>query len=835
MRTVTKINDNWTFYKDTEGSAPVAVTLPHTWNAVDGQDGGNDYYRGRCRYERELDIAAPKEGERIYVEFRGAALSAEVLLNGEKLAEHKGGFSTWRTDLTDHLKAAGNLLTVYVDNSDDLTVYPQKADFTFYGGIYRSVYLIRVPAVHFDLDGHGSNAIRVTPDINLADHKASITVDTWVSGISVNEPADSYYAAITLKTADHSEIQDGQLNITSVVPLKDGKASTTINLNPAHLWNGLDDPFLYEAEAKLLTAADAERLLAPAVTDQSLSGDIATADVVKLAAAREAEGAESESAGEAQVDVLDSVSTRFGCRTMEIDAQKGFLLNGRTYQLRGVSRHQDRKGSGNAITVEEMREDLSIIEEIGANFIRLAHYQHAQEFYDLCDEKGFVVWAEIPFITRFVPEGRENTLSQMTELIVQNYNHPCIAVWALSNEITAASPVNEALIENHRSLNNLAHRLDPTRKTALANVFMLETDSPLLEVPDVNAYNLYYGWYVGELDQNDEFFDEWHEKYPDRPIGFSEYGADANPQFQAEHPERSDYTEGYQALYHEHILKMITKRPWLWMTSVWNMFDFAADGRDEGGKKGENQKGLVTFDRKVRKDAFYIYKAYWNKKDAFVHICGSRYVNRESAETEVKAYSNLPSVELFVNGKSAGKLTDAGDHTFRWKIALDGEADIVAVGYGVPADAPSKLQAAAWDVTAGGIAAAVGTGETFAAGAETCRDEIRIRKVESVDTSYCMNGEAPVRNWFDEDIDPAFFSVEDKFGELMANPDAGKILQGIMAKMTAKRGDVAQSTSGNANLMKMMGRMKFSSLLKQGGADEQSVKSINRMLQQIKK
>ena len=242
----------------------------------------------------------------------------------------------------------------------------------------------------------------------------------------------------------------------------------------------------------------------------------------------------------------------------------------------------------------------------------------------MCDEDGMVVWAEIPYITMHMSKGIDNTLSQMRELITQCYNHPSIAVWGLSNEITAASAVNDELIDNHRRLNELCHDMDSTRQTVMANVFMLETDSPILDVADINSYNLYFGWYLGDLEQNDDFFDEYHSKYPNRVIGFSEYGADANIAYHSSSPQKGDYTEEYQALYHEHILEMIDKRPYLWATHVWNMFDFGADGRDEGGKNGENQKGLVTFDRKERKDAFYLYKAAWNKKEPFVHICGRR-------------------------------------------------------------------------------------------------------------------------------------------------------------------------------------------------------------------
>ena len=251
--------------------------------------------------------------------------------------------------------------------------------------------------------------------------------------------------------------------------------------------------------------------------------------------------------------------------------------------------------------MEHHKKDMEIILELGATTLRLAHYQHAQEFYDLCDECGLILWAEIPYITMHMKNARANTLTQMEELVVQNYNHPSIITWGLSNEITAASAVNEDLLENHTQLNDLCHKLDPTRPTTMANVFMLETDSPILEIPDINSYNLYFGWYLGELEQTDDFFDEYHEKYPDRVIGFSEYGADANPQYQSAAPEKGDYTESYQALYHEHMLQMIEARPYLWATHVWNLFDFAADGRDEGGKHGENQKASLPWTENSKK------------------------------------------------------------------------------------------------------------------------------------------------------------------------------------------------------------------------------------------
>ena len=609
-KTILLNHSNWHFTKENPG-IPAAVmgetvALPHTWNAVDGQDGGNDYYRGTCWYTLALTKPAIPAGGKAVLQLDGAAMTAVIYLNGEKLAEHKGGYSTFRVDLTDHLKEE-NLLAISVDNCDNDTVYPQKADFTFYGGIYRDMTLHIVPAEHFALPANGAPALKVTPIVtDLATKTVEVTVEAAVVG------AQSVAFAL-----------EGQ-SITA--PVENGTAKAVFTLHDAHLWDGVDDPFLYIVSAKLGNG--------------------------------------------------EETSARFGCRKFEFDPQKGFILNGRSYPLRGVSRHQDRKGMGNALTKEMMEEDISIILEMGANTIRLAHYQHAPYFYDLCDEKGLVIWAEIPYITMHMKNGRANTLTQMEELIVQNYNHPCIAVWGLSNEITAASAVNEDLLENHRLLNELAHKLDPTRKTTMANVFMLETTSPILEIPDVNSYNLYFGWYLGELEQNDEFFDKYHADFPDRCIGFSEYGADANPQYQSSHPEKGDYTESYQCVYHEHIAKMIADRPWLWATHVWNMFDFAADARDQGGEPGMNHKGLVTFDRKTKKDSFYLYKAWWSEEN-FVHICSKRFTDRTEKEIEVKVYSNQHTVALYADGKKLAEQT--GEHIFRFRVPLHGKVELKAV------------------------------------------------------------------------------------------------------------------------------------------------------------
>ncbi len=729
MRSIAKLMKDWQFTGPDGVTA--AVALPHTWNAVDGQDGGNDYWRGTCTYR--TSFAAPAfdpAQQQVWLQFEGVNSSAAVRLNGQQLCTHDGGYSTFRAEITELLQAE-NQLTVQVDNSVNDRVYPQKADFTFYGGIYRDVSLLVVNKNHIALGHFGDTGVKITPA--LKEGSADIQVETLVEG--------SGTVTVELLDAEGRTAAKGE------------GENTFLHLDAPHLWNGVKDPYLYTCVVRLMQDGKP----------------------------------------------VDEVTTKVGLRSFSVDAKKGFFLNGKPYPLHGVSRHQDRKGLGNAITHEMHDEDMALIRELGANTVRLAHYQHDQYFYDLCDQYGMVVWAEIPYISEHLPNGRANTISQMKELIIQNYNHPCIAVWGLSNEITAASAVNEDLLENHRLLNELAHKLDPTRKTTMANVFMLETTSPILEIPDVNSYNLYFGWYLGELEQNDEFFDKYHADYPDRCIGFSEYGADANPQYQSSHPEKGDYTESYQCIYHEHIAKMIADRPWLWATHVWNMFDFAADGRDEGGKHGENQKGLVTFDRKLKKDPFYLYKAYWSK-EPFVHLCGSRYVDRTEDVTEVRVYSNLPEVSLYKDGHLVE--TKKGDKVFVFNVPITGKHSIEAR-----------------------------SGEHSSV--------ILVNKVDAPNPDYAMDNRKNVTNWFDGELDESCWSVKDNMAAAMADPKAGPILKQISDKAAAARGDVAAAVKDNPALVAMMERamqrMTIESMLMQAGASEEDIKQLNRVLQGISK
>ena len=739
MRNVISLNENWTLTFP-KGERPAeAVTLPHTWNAVDGMDGNGSYLRTTGVYTRTFTAPnQPLAGGRTYIEVLAAALSATVKVNGTVATTHEGGYSIFRADVTDLCHDGENELTIEVSNEDTPSMYPSSADFTFYGGLYRGVNLISVPNTHFDLDYFGGPGIKVTPK-PAADGGATFEIKSYVTN-----PDENF-------TVQYSIEDPYGFEVASATRPADNTA-VTLYVPDAELWS-MDKPNLYTVIARLQRCNES----------------------------------------------YDDLYVNVGVRSYTVTPDGGFSINGVPTPLRGVSRHQDRKGAGIALTNEMMEEDISIILEMGANTIRLAHYQHAQYFYDLCDEKGLVIWAEIPYITMHMTNGRANTLTQMEELIVQNYNHPCIAVWGLSNEITAASAVNEDLLENHRLLNELAHKLDPTRKTTMANVFMLETTSPILEIPDVNSYNLYFGWYLGELEQNDEFFDKYHADYPDRCIGFSEYGADANPQYQSSHPEKGDYTESYQCVYHEHIAKMIADRPWLWATHVWNMFDFAADGRDEGGKHGENQKGLVTFDRKLKKDPFYLYKAYWSK-EPFVHLCGSRYVDRAEDVTEIKVYSNLPEVSLYKDGQLVE--TKQGDKVFAFQLPITGKHSIEAR-----------------------------SGEHSSV--------ILVNKVDTPNPDYAMDNRKNVTNWFDGELDASCWSVKDNMAKAMADPKAGPILKQISDKAAAARGDVAAAVKDNPALVAMMERamqrMTIESMLMQAGASEEDIKQLNRVLQGISK
>ena len=745
MRQIQNFNYRWAFTKEA-GELPTEipaswywVNLPHSWNNIDGQDGGNDYYRGTCYYAKTFEKTDLPEAAQYYLELRGANASADVYLNGKKLASHDGGYSTWRVNITEALEAS-NMLVVSVENGINERVYPQMADFTFYGGLYRDVNIIAVPESHFDLDYYGGPGIKVTPEVKGAD--ADVEVEVYLTNASEEQELK-----FTVKDAEGNVVAEAKQDADATIAL--------FRIENVHLWNGKKDPYLYSVDVELV------------------------------------EGEE----------VLDNISSRFGCRFFEIDPEKGFILNGESYPLRGVSRHQDRWGLGNALLPEHHIEDMDYICEMGANTIRLAHYQHDQFFYDLLDERGLVIWAEIPYISRHMPTGRENTISQMKELVVQNYNHPSIVVWGLSNEITMDGASSDDLRENHNILNDMVHEMDKTRLTTMAVVSMCDIHDPYIQIPDTISYNHYFGWYGGDTSMNGPWLDNFHKEFPNIPIGMSEYGCEAL-NWHTSNPKQGDYTEEYQAYYHEELIKQLFTRPYIWATHVWNMFDFGADSRAEGGEDGQNHKGLMTFDRKYKKDSFYAYKA-WLSDDPFVHICGKRYVDRVEDETKVTVYSNQPEVELFVNGVSLGKQTSE-EHFFYFMVPNAGESNLVAV-------------------------------------AGDCKDESFIRKVDEFNEAYILREKGAVLNWFDITEVEGYYSINDELQEIMKSPEGQAT---IMQMMTGIMSGSEQSTmikpENMGQMMGMMGSFTIVRLMKlMGAANVQVTKeqmlALNAALNKVKR
>ena len=747
MRKILSLNEGWQFSKDCSATAHnesvVSVNLPHTWNATDGQDGGNDYFRGSCLYTKKLVKSELPEADQYYLEIQGANSSADVYVNGEHKAHHDGGYSTWRVNLTDAMGEECEV-SIVVDNSPNETVYPQMADFTFYGGLYRNVNLIAVSNTHFDLDYYGGPGIKVTPSVD-----GNVEVEVFVTD---KQEGDEVLYTVT----------DKEGNVVAEVQSSDDLVN--LQIENVHLWHGRRDPYLYTAKAAIVRGGE----------------------------------------------VIDDVSARFGVRSFKVDPENGFILNGEEYPLRGVSRHQDRLGVGNALLPEHHKEDIDLIMEVGATTIRLAHYQHDQYFYDLCDEAGLVIWAEIPYISRHMPTGRENTISQMKELVTQNYNHPSIVVWGLSNEITISGSTPD-LLENHNILNDMVHEMDKTRLTTIAAVSMAKIDDPYVHISDLVSYNHYFGWYGGETSMNGPWFDNFHAKYPNTPIGCSEYGCEAL-NWHSSKPFQGDYTEEYQSYYHEELIKQLFTRKYLWATHVWNMFDFGADARAEGGENGQNHKGLVTMDRKYKKDSFYAYKAWLRSpEDApFVHVCSKRYIDRVEDVTKVTVYSNLPEVELFVNGESLGKKS-APDHFFYFDVPNVGE---------------SKIEAVAGEY----------------------RDESIIRKVDEMNQDYILREQGAVLNWFDVEAPEGRYSLNDTVENILKSL-RGKIwfltlVSKLMKKMKGGKNKGEAKAAGfdipKDGIMKMMGSFTILRLASMVGManitfTKEDLLAMNKQLNKIRK
>ncbi|MDR3309703.1 MAG: glycoside hydrolase family 2 protein [Tannerella sp.] len=632
------INDNWTFRfgYQVQSKSSRRVDLPHTWNAQDALSGREDYYRGAGVYEKNLEISPEWKGKRLFLHFGGVNTVAHVFVNDSYIGEHHGGYAAFVFEITDKVVYGGNnKLTVRVSNALNLDVMPLVGDFNFYGGIYRDMHLIVLDEACISPTDYASPGVYLTQK-SVTEERAEVGVKVMLSNSGSSKRVD-----VKLKIWDGDKLLSERSLPVDLGDADNVPATLDIVIEKPHLWNGRKDPFMYKAEVCLLS-----------------------------------DGTE-----------IDKVCQPLGLRFYGTDPAKGFFLNGEHLKLYGVCRHQDRAETGNALHRRHHREDVAIIAEMGANAVRLSHYQQDKYVFDLFDSQGFIVWAEIPFIgpggyldRGFVnsPGFRANGKAQLTELIRQNYNHPSICFWGLFNELKTFGD-NPA--EYVSELNSLAHAEDPSRVTASAT--FLEDANDLNKVTDLIAWNKYYGWYDGSAQDLAIWADNVHAAFPQFKLGLSEYGAGASIYHQQEEFKSGDaagwwHPENRQTYYHIENWKAITERDFIWGSFLWNMFDFGAAHRREGDRPGINDKGLVTFDRKVRKDAFYFYKANWNHDEPFVYIAGRRNDEKTSATTDIIVFSNLPEVELTVNGKSNGKMKSDGYATFRWNgVALSKGKNVV--------------------------------------------------------------------------------------------------------------------------------------------------------------
>ena len=746
MREIISLNENWTLSFPKGDHATEQVNLPHTWNAVDGNDGNGSYLRTTGVYTRTFTAPKqPREGGRTYVEVLAAALNSTVKVNGQVATTHEGGFSIFRADITDLCHEGENELTIEVSNEDTPSMYPSSADFTFYGGLYRGVNLISVPDAHFDLDYYGGPGMMVTP-VPTEDGGANFTIKSFVTN-----PADDLTVMYSIEDCFGREVASAVRG--------SGDTEVTIYVPDAQLWS-MDEPNLYTVIATL----------------------------------------------QRNNEEVDEIAANVGVRSFKVTPDEGFSINGVPTPLRGVSRHQDRVFEGNALTAEEHYDDAMLIKELGANTIRLAHYQHSQDFYDACDEIGFAVWAEIPFISVFKKgEGaHKHVMEEMKELIIQNYNHPSIMFWGISNEILIGG-ISQELVDTHHDLEKLCKELDPTRLTTIAHVSTTPVNGPMHHITDLESYNHYFGWYGGKMEQNGPWLDQFHTEHPDICIGISEYGCEGIINWHSNTPQCKDYTEEYQALYHEHMAQVFEDRPWVWASHVWNMFDFGCAARNEGGVSGRNNKGLVTMDRKTKKDSYFVYQAYWTQTP-MIHIAGRRHAQRAGETTEIKVYSNQDTVVLYVNGKEVGQQT--AHRVFKFNVALnEGFNTIVAV---------------AGDV----------------------KDSITLEKVAEEPGYYTLpefnERQEGVANWFKQigsmdltapmEFPEGYYSVKDTMEDLAKNEEA--LALAAKAVKLATNFDIKPGV-GMWDMMKKMTPEAMSNMI--SGMPEGFIESLNAQLIKVKK
>jgi len=644
-RLTENLNQDWRFIrndvpnaqaKDVDDSYWQQVSLPHTWNNKDGQDGGNNYYRGACWYRRKLEIPKAYSGKSLFLRFDGAATVSDVFVNGKHAGSHRGNFAAFCFDVTDLLSSGENVVAVRVDNSKTEDVPPLTGDFTIFGGLYRDVHLLVLEPLSISPLDEASPGV-YWKQAQVTDDRAQIQVLTKLRNAS-SRPRN---ATVICKVADRDGRIVAQSSTKQSVEARGvADATTDITVEHPHLWNGGADPYLYQA-----------------IVEVQENGR-----------------------------VVDRVTQPLGLRYFRVDPEQGLILNGKHYPLHGVNRHQDRIDKGWAIGPAEHDEDFRLITEMGCTGIRLSHYQHHDYFYSLCDRGGLVVWAEDGLVneTRHTKSFEDNIRQQVRELVKQNYNHPSILFWSLFNELALRQPQNPQDAALIKRLNDDVHELDPTRLTTAAT--HKKTEQPENWITDLTGFNRYFGWYSGAATDWASALDAMHAAEKDRCIAISEYGAGASVNQHEAKPTTRPRTAGpwhpeeWQCIVHENAWNAMKQRPWLWGTFIWVMFDFAADQRAEGDHPGRNDKGLVTADRKIKKDAFYFYKANWSDEPV-IHITSRRFNPRPSGSADIKVYSNCDTVELRLNGHSRGSKTN-DDHVFVFPDCFlrEGNNTVAAIG-----------------------------------------------------------------------------------------------------------------------------------------------------------
>ncbi len=692
-------------------------------------------YRGPVLYERQVQVS--EKSEHLFVDIPAAEQQAKVYVDDVLTASHRGGYSAFRAEVPkESLERGSFVLRILVSNEANQEISPLAGDFAVYGGLYRGVNLIQTKAAHFDYLYYGTDGVIARTELTEADGMRT--------GHVFCEPHVVAPQGAQIRYVIRTE--DGTPVVSGTFPA-DQSAVLSVE-NPA-LWNGRGEAHLYLLEADLLVNGT----------------------------------------------VTDSVTKKIGFRSIHLDAGRGFFLNGKHVRLNGVAKHQDTEGKWNAVSDPDIDRDFDLIDEIGANAVRLSHYQHPQHAYDVADERGYLVWAEIPMLK--MPDRKEvfeNAELQLKELILQNLHHPSIFCWGIQNEIGMYRD-EPYMYGELRRMKEIAKRLDPSRPVACANLYTVKAASGLNSITDLVGYNVYFGWYYGKMQDYDAFLDRLHAARPELPLGMSEYGVDANPCLHSETPMVRDYSEEYQALYHESVYPIFKSKSYLWGTFVWNMFDFASPMRREGGVLNRNLKGLVSFDRTVRKDSFYYYKAQWSK-EPFVHICSGRFFRRCSKEIDVKIYTNEETVTLYRNGRqyATEKNTGSGVVLFEHVPLQDGANSLEAVGNG-----------------------------------PVCpKDSCSIIRTKEPDASYQLKdggAGSMVRNWFLQDNDivrEGYFSIENTANEILQNPEAKRVLMKYAPQLVRTMTERDVIPLG----------LSLRSILSRGG-DEIDQAALNKALNQV--